>query len=94
MKTASQAYADAINAPSYQIVSPALASAMVTGKRCSKGTVFGTFSTEEAAREHREKQCKYHVPAGKNLKTGKAETIRTYSGQLVMTVRGISVILD
>lgn len=94
MKTPSQAYADAINTPTYQIVSPALASAMVTGKRCRNGAVYGTFSTEDAARAHREKQCKYHIPAGRNLASGKMETIRTYTGQIVMTVRGASVILD
>lgn len=93
MQTSSQAYAEAINAPTYTVASHALASAMVTGRRLRAGAVFGTFSTIERAMAFVEDQCKVFAPAGKNLKTGKAETIRSYKASVVETVRGASQIV-
>lgn len=94
MKTAqSQAYHEAINAPTFTVASHALASAMVTGKRIRTGSVFGTFSTIEKAMDFLEDQCKVFAPAGKNLKTGEVETIRSYKASVVETVRGASQIV-
>jgi len=93
MATSSQSYAEAINAPTYTVASHALASAMVTGKRIRTGSVFGTFSTIERAMAFVEEQCKVFAPAGRNLQTGKVETIRSYKASVVETVRGASQII-
>ena len=93
MKTPSQAYADAINAPTYTVTSHALAAAMVTGKRIRTGSVFGVFNTIERAMAFVEEQCKVFAPAGKNMKTGKQETIRSYKASVVETIRGESIIV-
>ena len=93
MKTSSQAYTDAINAPTYTVASHALAASMVTGKRIRTGSVFGVFNTIERAMDFLEEQCKVFAPAGKNMKTGKQETIRSYKASVVETVRGASQIV-
>lgn len=93
MKTSSQAYAEALSAPTYTVASHALAASMVTGKRIRTGSVFGVFNTIERAMAFVEAQCKVFAPAGKNLATGKQETIRSYKASIVETVRGASQIV-
>lgn len=94
MKTAqSKAYEEAINSPVFTVASHVLASAMVTGKRIRTGSIFGVFNTIERAMAFVEDQCTVFAPAGKNMKTGKQETIRSYKASVVETIRGASQIV-
>lgn len=89
MKVTSPEYRAALEATVFQLVTATLAQAMVTGmtrrNRSAHGTVYGTFNTLEAATKAREEGCKRYVPVGKNLKTGKMDTMRTYTAVIVAT---------
>lgn len=91
----SQAWAEALNATTYQLVTPALAQAMVHGKKTGaiKGSIYGTFNTLERALQALEEGCKRFAPTGRNLKTGKVESMRVYTAVVVETTRGQSTII-
>jgi hypothetical protein len=89
MKVTSPEYRAALEATVYQLVTATLAQAMVTGtterNRSATGAVYGTFNTLTAAIKAREEGCKRYVPAGRNLETGKMDTLRTYTAVIVAT---------
>ena len=94
-KESSPEYQAAINATVYQLVTLALARAMVRGIRTSavRGSVYGTYRTYAGALAARERDCKRFAPAGKNLETGKQEAMKVYTAVIVATTGGLSEIL-
>lgn len=96
MKTSSPEWAAALNATVYQLVTPALAKAMVDGQQTwkVKGAIYGTFNNLERALAVREDSCKRYAPTGKNLETGKVESMRVYTAVVVETTRGQSSIVS
>jgi hypothetical protein len=89
MKATSPEYRAALEATVYQLVTATLAQAMVSGmtkrNRSANGAVYGTYNTLEAATKAREEGCKRYVPAGRNLETGRMDTMRTYTAVIVAT---------
>jgi hypothetical protein len=88
-------YAEALNATVYMVVSIAMANAMVLGKKTSatKGAIFGQFNDEARARRFREDAHKRFAPVGKNLATGKQESMMVYTSAIVQVRNGEAEII-
>lgn len=88
-------YAEALKATVYLVCSAALAKAMTLGKRTSatKGTIFAQFNDEKRARAYREDAHKRFAPMGKNMETGKAESMMVYISTIVRVQNGEAEII-
>lgn len=94
-RTTSPEYAEALNATVFLVVSLAMAKAMVIGRKtgATKGTIFAQFNDEKRARAYREDAHKRFAPMGKNMETGKQESMMVYISTIVRVQHGEAEII-